>query len=64
MILPPFHAHLGFSNEKNYICCHLLMMYEALIKYFNSYTTTPLNEDEVNVIESVLEPKKIRKRPE
>jgi CRP-like cAMP-binding protein len=37
-------------------------MYEALIKYFNSYTTSPLSENEVESIESVFQPKKFRKR--
>ena len=37
-------------------------MYDSLIKYFNSYTTTPLNEGEIFLIESVFESKKFRKR--
>jgi CRP-like cAMP-binding protein len=37
-------------------------MYESLIKYFKSYTTSPLTEDEVNLIDSVFVPKKFRKR--
>jgi CRP-like cAMP-binding protein len=37
-------------------------MYESLIKYFNSYTTPPLTDDEMNSIESVFVPKKFRKR--
>lgn len=37
-------------------------MYEALIKYFNSYTTSPLSENEVESIEKVFVPKKFRKR--
>ena len=37
-------------------------MYEALIKYFNSYSTHPLTEDDVSSIESVFVPKKFRKR--
>ena len=37
-------------------------MYDSLIKYFNSYTTTPLNESEIELIESVFQSKKFRKR--
>jgi len=37
-------------------------MYESLIKYFKSYMTSPLTEDEVNLIDSVFVPKKFRKR--
>ena len=37
-------------------------MYDSLIKYFNSYTGTPLNNDEIDLIESVFMPKKFRKR--
>jgi CRP-like cAMP-binding protein len=37
-------------------------MYEALIKYFNSYTSSPLSEKEVESIENVFVPKKFRKR--
>ena len=37
-------------------------MHEALIKYFNSYTTQPLTEEETNSIESVFLPKKFRKK--
>jgi len=37
-------------------------MYDSLIKYFNSYTTTPLNENEIELIESVFQSKKFRKR--
>src|SRR6185295_2759154 len=38
------------------------MMYESLIKYFNSYTTTPLTEGEIDLIQTVFTPKKFRKR--
>ena len=37
-------------------------MHDSLIKYFNSYTTTPLNEGEIEFIESVFQSKKFRKR--
>ena len=37
-------------------------MYDSLIAYFNSYTTTPLNEGEIEFIESVFQSKKFRKR--
>src|ERR1700729_3720618 len=37
-------------------------MYDALIKYFNSYTSTPLTGDEINLIQSVYAAKKFRKR--
>jgi CRP-like cAMP-binding protein len=37
-------------------------MYESLIKYFNSYTTPPLTDDEVDSIETAFMPKKFRKR--
>jgi CRP-like cAMP-binding protein len=37
-------------------------MYDALIKYFNSYTTTPLSGDEIDLIQSFVTPKKFRKR--
>ena len=37
-------------------------MYDSLIKYFNSYTTTPLNEGEIELIENAFESKKFRKR--
>jgi len=38
------------------------MMYESLIKYFNSYTPTPLTEGEIDLIQTVFTPKKFRKR--
>src|SRR5258705_13731043 len=37
-------------------------MYDSLIKYFNSYTTTPLKGGEIELIESVFKSKKFRKR--
>src|SRR5258705_12406798 len=37
-------------------------MYEPLIKYFNSYTTNPLSESEVESIENVFVHKKFRKK--
>jgi len=37
-------------------------MHDALIKYLNSYTTTPLNESEIQFIESAFQSKKLRKR--
>ena len=37
-------------------------MHDSLIKYFNSYTTIPLNEGEIELIESVFQSKKFRKR--
>jgi CRP-like cAMP-binding protein len=37
-------------------------MKETLIKYINRYATTPLTESEIEIIEDVFIPKKIRKR--
>ena len=37
-------------------------MHESLIKYINSYATTPLTESEVELIKNTFVPKKIRKR--
>src|SRR5258705_978123 len=37
-------------------------MRDSLIKYLNSYSTTPLNESEIELIESVFQSKKFRKR--
>ena len=37
-------------------------MYDALIKYFNSYTTTPLTSDEIDLIQKFYTAKKFRKR--
>jgi CRP-like cAMP-binding protein len=37
-------------------------MDEPLIKYFNSYTTTPLTEEETDYIQGFFTPKKFRKR--
>jgi len=37
-------------------------MYDSLIKYFNSYATTPLRESDIDLITSVFAPKKFRKR--
>jgi CRP-like cAMP-binding protein len=37
-------------------------MYDTLINYFNSYTTTPLSGDEIDLIQSVVTPKKFRRR--
>jgi CRP-like cAMP-binding protein len=37
-------------------------MYDTLITYFNSYTTTPLSGDEIDLIQSFFTPKKFRKR--
>jgi CRP-like cAMP-binding protein len=41
---------------------YLSQMFESLIKYFNSYTTTPLTEDEIGLIQEIFIPKKFRKR--
>src|SRR5258708_39248964 len=38
------------------------MMYDSLIKYFNSYSTKPLTGDEIDLIQSFFNPKKFRKR--
>jgi CRP-like cAMP-binding protein len=38
------------------------MMYESLIKYFNSYTARPLTDGEIELIEGSFTPKKFRKR--
>jgi CRP-like cAMP-binding protein len=38
------------------------MMYESLIKYFNSYSSKPLTGDEIDLIQSCFTPKKFRKR--
>jgi CRP-like cAMP-binding protein len=37
-------------------------MYEALIKYFNSYTTNPLSEKEIESIENAFVHKKFRRK--
>ena len=37
-------------------------MYDTLIKYFNSYTATPLTGDEIDLIQSSFKLKKFRKR--
>ena len=37
-------------------------MYELLIKYFNSYATTPLRESDIDLITNIFTPKKFRKR--
>ena len=37
-------------------------MHDALIRYLNSYTTTPLNAAEIELIKSVFQSKKLRKR--
>ena len=37
-------------------------MYESLIKYFNSYTTRPLTDGEIELIQGSFTPKKFRKR--
>jgi CRP-like cAMP-binding protein len=37
-------------------------MYEPLVKYINSYTTTPLTNNQANLIEKTFVPKKFRKR--
>jgi CRP-like cAMP-binding protein len=41
---------------------YLCSMHETLIKYINRYATTPLTEREIETIEEVFVPKKIRKR--
>ena len=38
------------------------MMYESLIKYFNSYSSKPLTGDEIDLIQHSFVPKKFRKR--
>jgi CRP-like cAMP-binding protein len=38
------------------------MMYESLIKYFNSYIGKPLNGDEIELIQSLFIAKKFRKK--
>src|SRR5258708_21650421 len=38
------------------------MMFDSFIKYINSYTTAPLTEGEIDLIEVFFIPKKFRKR--
>src|SRR5882757_3090771 len=38
------------------------MMYDSLIKYFNSYSSKPLTGDEIDLIQSFFIAKKFRKR--
>src|SRR5450432_4379321 len=38
------------------------MMYDSLIKYFNSYSSKLLTGDEIDLIQSAFTPKKFRKR--
>jgi CRP-like cAMP-binding protein len=38
------------------------MMHDSLIKYFKSYTTTPLTEADIDLIQDSFAPKKFRKR--
>ena len=38
------------------------MMYDYLIKYFKNYTTSPLTDGEIELIQSYFTPKKFRKR--
>ena len=38
------------------------MMYDSLIKYFNSYSSKPLADDEIDLIQSSFIPKKFRKK--
>jgi CRP-like cAMP-binding protein len=47
---------------KNLLCSSLYIMYDSLIKYFNSYATTPLTEGEIDMIQSIFTIKKFRKR--
>ena len=37
-------------------------MYDALIKYFNNYSSKPLTGDEIDLIQGSFTPKKFRKR--
>jgi CRP-like cAMP-binding protein len=37
-------------------------MYDALIRYFNSYTSAPLTGDEIDLIQRFFTPRKFRKR--
>ena len=37
-------------------------MYESLIKYINSYATTPLTDSDIELIKDTFVPKKIRKK--
>ena len=37
-------------------------MFESFVKYINSYTTAPLTEDEIELIQGFFIPKKFRKR--
>jgi CRP-like cAMP-binding protein len=38
------------------------MMYDSLIKYFNCYSSKPLADDEIDLIQCSFAPKKFRKR--
>ena len=38
------------------------MMFESFVKYINSYTTAPLTEGEIDLIQDFFIPKKFRKR--
>ena len=49
-------------NKKIIFVEAFLPMYDPLIKYFNNYTTIPLNSEEIDLIEGVFVPKKFRKR--
>ncbi len=46
-----------------YICLNILIfMYESLFAYIKARSATPMTENEVDLIKSLLVPKKIRKR--
>jgi CRP-like cAMP-binding protein len=47
---------------KNFVLLKPCIMYHFLINYLNSFTKTPLNEDETELIQSFFIPKKFRKR--
>src|ERR1700733_8929352 len=60
------HCLTGNSNRDNkkpiFVDDFFLMMYDSLIKYYNSYSSQPLTGDEIELIESFYTPKKLRKR--
>lgn len=50
------------STQKNLILSSSLVMFEPLIKYINSYISTPLTGEQTILIEQTLKPKRFRKK--
>jgi CRP-like cAMP-binding protein len=60
-----YFNRIFLQNKLIYFCWGVFIaksMYDSLIKYINSYISTPLNDSQVELLKNTFVPKKLKKR--